>query len=173
MAGSLAAHVYRLYHTPRRFGVRSMNANAMQLLLTAAHIEVLESVVLPALANGKTVVLDRYWWSTIVYGLEDRVPEPFLDALLALERLTWRRTLPSALFLITRAKGLSSRNTERTKRLRLLRRYRALAHRESATARYPIHVISNNGKIQDTITSIASLIKNVRLRSKSRRAMTA
>src|SRR5262245_19942151 len=41
--GTLGAHVYDLYHNPRRFGVTTIREKVMQLLVTAAHVEVIES----------------------------------------------------------------------------------------------------------------------------------
>jgi len=37
------------------------------LLYQAARAQVVETVIRPALAQGRTVVLDRYWYSTVAY----------------------------------------------------------------------------------------------------------
>src|SRR5690242_16648580 len=66
--GTLGAHIYRLYQNPASFGLHNISVISEQLLFSAAHADVIENRILPVLARGGNVVLDRYWWSTWVYG---------------------------------------------------------------------------------------------------------
>src|SRR5438552_4965460 len=54
--------IYRLYHAPQSFGIDSITPLSLQVMVTAAHIEVIESRIKPTLQSGKTVILDRFWW---------------------------------------------------------------------------------------------------------------
>src|SRR5262245_29764070 len=52
--GTLGKHVYELHHDPKRYGIQSMDPTSMQLLHIAAHIDVIEHRILPALQAGRT-----------------------------------------------------------------------------------------------------------------------
>ena len=135
---TLAAHIYRLYHKPTRFGVRSINQSAIQLLLTAAHIETIETKILPALANGKTVVLDRFWWSTWVYGHATGVARSLLAKLLEIENLAWGDVMPTTVFLISRSTPHGTKGYSKSTFAQLSRLYRSLARQEAARGMYPV-----------------------------------
>lgn len=46
----------------------SLNHFSLQLLFVADRFDHLHQVILPALKQGKNVVSDRYFWSTVAYG---------------------------------------------------------------------------------------------------------
>ncbi len=66
--GTLGNAIYRMHHSPQEFGIKVMSELARQTLHIAAHIDVIETRIKPWIAEGKNVVLDRFWWSTLVYG---------------------------------------------------------------------------------------------------------
>jgi thymidylate kinase len=152
--GTLAAHVYRLYHHPSRFGVRAIDHGALQLLLTAAHIETIRSRIIPSLNAGRTVVLDRFWWSTWVYGYAAGVSGRLLERLLSVEDLAWSNTVPTRVFLITRKCTHYRDDSRRSDELSTL--YRSLARREASRGVYPVSVLANNGSIQQAVSRIRS-----------------
>ncbi len=154
--GTLGAHVYRLYHTPAAFGVRAMTPHAVQVLVTAAHIDVIQSRVLPALASGKSVLLDRYWWSTWVYGHHSGVPARFLRQLIRLEQHAWQSVQPAALFLITRSRSAPNRNQSASER-GLEQLYHQLATAENA--RHTIRIIRNDGTIAAAVRSMTKTLR--------------
>ena len=100
--GTLGKHIYDLHHDPEKYDVRSMHPVAKQALHVAAHIDAIENTIRPALVAGKTVVLDRFWWSTLVYGLVDGADKNVLDALLTLELAAWQQIKPTATFMVRR-----------------------------------------------------------------------
>lgn len=53
---------------PRRLYDQDLTELTRIVMFNAARIEHLDKVILPALAQGKIVVLDRFWWSTLVYS---------------------------------------------------------------------------------------------------------
>ncbi len=67
-SGTLGHHVYHLHHDHVQLGIKSINPTSLQLLHAAAHVDEIQSQILPRLTEGRWVVLDRFWWSTTVYG---------------------------------------------------------------------------------------------------------
>ena len=67
--GSLGELVYRVHHEQGPIRVGDISMLAKQALHVAAHIDAIDRQILPALHGGRTVLLDRYWWSAWVYGL--------------------------------------------------------------------------------------------------------
>lgn len=88
--GTLGRLVYGIHHDPRKHGIENLSATAKQALHVAAHIDLIEREIAPALADGMTIVLDRFWWSTVVYGLASGIERDVLDCLLAPELNLWR-----------------------------------------------------------------------------------
>jgi dTMP kinase len=105
-AGTLGEHIYRLYHAPQSFGIPKLSAIPEQLLLTAAHVDVIENRLIPALNTGSNVVLDRYWWSTWVYGTASKVAPEMTQRLIDLELLVWNTITPACVFLVSRHQSL-------------------------------------------------------------------
>jgi dTMP kinase len=155
--GTLAAHIYRLYHQPSRFGVLGVDHTALQLLLTAAHIETIQSRVLPALSAGRTVVLDRFWWSTWVYGRAAGVTRSMLERLLAVEEFAWSGVVPTRLFVVTRSRPRHRRDSRQADELSSL--YRSLARREASRGLYPVSVLANNGSVLDAVLTVRSRLQ--------------
>ena len=96
--GTLGRHVYELHHDPGRFGIDTLSEASLQLLHVAAHIDSIENRIKPLVCGGSTVVLDRFWWSTFVYGLVGGVPRSVLDSMIAIERSVWHPVRPDRLF---------------------------------------------------------------------------
>jgi len=138
-AGTLGKHVYELHHDPARFDIEAMPAASLQLLHVAAHIDAIENWIKPLLAKGETVVLDRFWWSTFVYGLVGGVSRSVLDRMIALERAVWDPIQPDRLFLVTRTEPLRPEPAE------LWPRWRDAYLRLSAEEQqnYPVLVVRN------------------------------
>lgn len=156
-AGTLASHIYDLYHRPKDFGIKSLNHHAVQLLLTAAHIEVIECGVLPALRRGRVVILDRFWWSTWVYGRASGVSPAVLHSLIALEHLAWGNVQPAATFLVTRVAQRRSRKTAtEPDGSRIASLYRGLARKQVDLCKYPISTLANDRSIADAVVTLRS-----------------
>ncbi len=60
---------------------------AIQYLYAADRVVHLEQVVLPALKEVKTVISDRYFWSSVAYGLADLPAQADLDSVTDKDRL--------------------------------------------------------------------------------------
>ena len=110
--GSLGRLVYDLHHDAPRLGLGEVNATSLQALHIAAHVDAIEGEVLPALRAGTWVVLDRFWWSTWVYGAAFGVPVRSLEAMIELEQLHWDN-VGAGRALPRRARGWHSRQARR------------------------------------------------------------
>lgn len=145
---TLGSLVYTIHHEPIRIGVESLTPLSLQALHIAAHLDAIETLIIPSLEAGQTVILDRFWWSTWVYGTIEGIRSDILQALIEAERLAWGRWQPGQLFLVTRSQPLRPEPPE--KWARLMQEYQALARRE--TGKYPIRILSNEGAITDTVS---------------------
>lgn len=137
--GTLGKHVYELHHDPARFEIKALAPASLQLLHVAAHIDAIEERIKPLLADGTTVVLDRFWWSTFVYGVVAGASRPVLDRMIALERAVWNPVEPERLFLVTRAEPLRPEPPELWPRWR--DEYLRLSRQEQQN--HPVVVIPN------------------------------
>ncbi|MBN1550397.1 hypothetical protein JW979_02960, partial [bacterium] len=123
----------------------------------AAHIDAIENKILPCLKRGTSVILDRYWWSTWVYGMVDGACPSSLDRMIEIEKSHWSETFPTALFLIT-GKNPHRIETPSNRWISLNDKYLEIARKEKD--RYPVHQITNNGNVENAaieVTNAASL----------------
>lgn len=156
--GSLGQLVYRLHHNPDELGVDSPHPASLQALHVAAHLDSIHRIILPALANGTWVVLDRFWWSTWVYGRNADVAPELLTALLEAEQVAWGETRPDALFVVTRDSALCGEADLRPHE-RLTTEYRDLATKESS--RTVIHTVQNNGTPEEAVGRVLAAIEDI------------
>lgn len=154
--GSLGLLVYTLHHRPMDVGVLKMTAVARQALHVSAHLDGLETVLLPSLATGTILVLDRFWWSTIVYGRVDGIPEKTINALIALERCGWGDVVPDITFLISRKEPL--REEPREAWQQIVSGYDRLAQEE---VQYPVVRIDNEGTPEAAVKDILDAISTL------------
>ena len=97
---TLGKFVYELHHKPNDFGLEFINQGSLQTLHIAAHIESIVNYIIPSLKEGQTILLDRYWWSTIVYGSHMGLPNEYLNKLIDWELYFWQGQMPTSLFLV-------------------------------------------------------------------------
>jgi thymidylate kinase len=143
--GSLGKHIYEIHHDPQQFGIKAIVPSGLQLLHVAAHIDELENKILPALREGKVVLLDRYWWSTLAYGSISGVPDELLQSMATLESLAWQGVRPTTLFLLDRP------DTDAA----LASAYLALAKSETT---FPAEIVRNTESIESLIDRVVKII---------------
>jgi thymidylate kinase len=144
--GTLGALVYELHHDAQSVGVEAVTPTALQLLHIAAHLDAIEREILPRLAAGETVLLDRYWWSTWTYGITAGAERAMLGTMIELERMCWRSVEPIAVFLIERGQDQADSTPVAVE-------YRALASREARSI-----VIDNSGEFGQTVETVLAFI---------------
>lgn len=150
LKGTIGELVYRIHHYPETLELEHLTASSLQALHIAAHIDAIQTKIIPSLKSGKTVILDRYWWSTRVYGLAEGVDSLILDKLIEAELVAWEDWQPTALFYITRDTPL--RDEPMAKWHKLRNEYEILLSKDSG--QYPIHIIQNERSINDCFSAI-------------------
>src|ERR1700722_17129093 len=158
--GTLGELVDRIHHTPQEFHLKELTPLGLQALHIAAHLDAIETRIRPALLDNTTVLLDRIWWSTWVYGRAAHVEESVLSTLIEAEKLFWGNLLPSIPFLIERASAFRPEHNQETFDT-LSSLYKQLAAREEESS--PVLRIANDDlrvseqTIRESITSILSV----------------
>lgn len=151
--GTLGRAVYQIHHTPEAFGIKQMSELARQALHIAAHIDVIETRIRPWIASGKNVVLDRFWWSTLVYGGVGGGTQRALKKLVGAEETVWGDIKPTVAFLIDRDSPIDRRE-DLTYWKALRESYVDLANRERE--KYTVEIVRNTGTIDQTIAYVES-----------------
>jgi dTMP kinase len=94
--GSLGAHIYDIHHWPQESGItKSIPPLCKQLLHITAHIDLIENYIKPELDDGHIIILDRYWWSTWVYGVVYGADREQLIAAIRIEQMVWADYKPT------------------------------------------------------------------------------
>ncbi len=155
--GTVGHLVYHLHHDKKFY--KNASKAAIQALHIAAHIDAIENRIIPAYTQGKTVVMDRYWWSTYVYGVADAVDKDLLDSLIQAERIAWDDIVPDIVFLVDRNEPLRKEPKKRWSKWR--KTYFELQSNENKI--YPATIQRNVGTIEDSITSIMNKIDALQL----------
>jgi thymidylate kinase len=137
--GTLGELVYRIHHAFIGTSPLSVNPTSVQLLHVAAHVDAIHEKVIVALARGEHVILDRYWWSTWVYGKVLGANQRALKMMIRIETMFWKNVKPSVVFLLER-NGSLKRKTELHQRIQ--NEYRKLARLEKH--RYPVIALQND-----------------------------
>lgn len=152
-ASSFGEFVYRLHHDPSSAGIASITPTALQVAHIAAHIDMIQRRIIPALSAGKCVVLDRFWWSTWVYGIESGVYPRVLESLIEAELQIWGAIRPGLLIYVTRSKPLKSEPIEKWTDLR--RAYDELAGEAN---QFPVKRIENDGDFRLSVERVRGFL---------------
>ena len=153
--GTVGRLVYDVHHDPVRYGVKEISAASLQALHIAAHLDAIEQRILPDLSKGRWVILDRFWWSTWVYGCVAGVERTTLDALIQVERLHWKGVQPDAVFLIDR----SNDSFDSDNRVQLRETYQVLC--SSEMNRYPVHQIQNDKPVDESVNRVLGVLRGL------------
>jgi len=154
--GTIGKLVYDLHHAPQSFGVARISSSSLQLMHIAAHIDAIEAVILPALRAGTSVVLDRFWWSTKVYGLAGGSDKRLLESMIDVELAAWGAIRPCVVFLVQREKPL--RPEPESQWLQWNELYERLAAEEQGRTR--IVPVDNNRSIEGAVRQLALSLSN-------------
>ena len=125
------------------------------MLHIAAHVDAIERTIKPLLKQGDHIVLDRYWWSTIVYGIVGGSNQDSLERMVSAEVSHWGPILPYALFLVER----ESVNGDAVRHTQLSDKYDSLAATDQKA--YPIHRISNNRTITEASAKVRAIAQQL------------
>ena len=149
--GTVGELVYRVHHDDGPVRVRDISGLAKQALHVAAHIDAIDRQITPALEQGKTVVLDRFWWSAWVYGLVGGCNRHKLRALVEAERTAWGSIRP-ALAVLLRRDSPVDREVSLHEWQHLALEYDRLAERERRM--YAVSTLDNTGTPEEAVEAI-------------------
>lgn len=148
--GSLGKHVHNLHHDPSRHGVARIHETALQVLHAAAHIDAIHTRIRPALERGDTVIMDRFWWSTVIYGRVSGVEPITLFLLRQLAEHHWNFVVPTAGYVLMGTVTDSPASRDHTDPLRAA--YAEFV--ESLRAPFPVRVLRSGGAERDYAAQI-------------------
>ena len=150
---TLGRIIPELYKNPGDFGLDGASSASIQALHVASHLDVIERRILPALKDGRWVVLDRSWWSAWVYGTVDKIDDELLSAIIGVEILSWGKNSPLVVFVVERKETF----IDNQRNLELLEVYTNLIARERG--KYPVVVIDNEGSVDEAIGKILEVLQ--------------
>lgn len=156
-SGTLGKHIYEIHHELSDVGITTINPTSLQLLHVASHIDAIESVILPELRAGNSIVLDRFWWSTIVYGNVFGANPDSLNMLIEIEKTHWAEFQPSCIFYLKRQNTLKPSAT--THWDELLEAYEKLVLQEGESSK--VEIITNESSPQDALAQIIEVYENI------------
>lgn len=152
--GTLGKVVYDLHHAPSLFGVVEVAQSSLQLLHIAAHLDAIERTIVPLLRSGTSVVLDRYWWSTRVYGIASGIGSKLLDSMIDLELSAWGEFTPARIVLVKRSEPL--REEPKDAWQRWVELYNGLADEEQR--RSSVSLLINEGSIDEAVQILSIIL---------------
>jgi len=155
---TLGGYVYELHHRSTTHPIRNITPDALQALHIAAHIDTIQSVIRPYIEKGGIVLLDRYWWSTWVYGRLSGVHPVALEKMIAVERLYWHDLSPTAIFSVSRPVNAFEMDV-RGDFLEKSREYESVVDREIAHNR--VIAIENSRAVVAVASEISGIIKDL------------
>lgn len=167
--GTLGELVYRIHHLHSSdFGLPTIDPCSLQLLHIAAHVDAIESKIKPALYGGEWVILDRFWWSTYVYGLDSGVQESQLRDMINVEILAWGKISPDIVFLVDSEIPLRDDETNSKAWQRKRQAYNRLADNKSIIQNcVRLKTGKGNNTKQQAITKILESVEALRHRSEA------
>jgi dTMP kinase len=152
--GSLGSLIYNIHHDKEKHGVDSIHPVSLQVLHISAHIDLIEDSIKPSISNDGSVILDRFWWSTLIYGRNNNIDYKSLNAMIDLEKLHWEDTRPDILFLIDRPRPFGQK-TDDWEDLRSL--YLSFANERNHP--YPVEIVKNTSSIEDAVDDVLDAIE--------------
>jgi hypothetical protein len=125
----------------------------MQVMVTAAHVEVIEARLKPLIGAGVDIVLDRFWWSTWVYATIEGVPGPTRDIMIELEKQSWKNIRPDVVFLVLRQEPLLPQPPNH-RWPEIVRLYKELSEFQKSSV--PIQSVTNEGTPSEALQRVVS-----------------
>jgi len=143
--------VYDLHHSEFAFEVEPLS---LQLLHLAAHVDIINNVIKPNIHKGRSIVLDRYWWSLEAYAVLNEISIDMVKPLIDLEVKIWESVKPNLTFLLKRD-GAGAKDSHA-----LSHYYDEIARREAKV--YKVLVVTNDGTIDECFGTVVDEISSFR-----------
>lgn len=160
--GTLGKLVYDIHHDKEGIFAGNMEINSrnidslsLQIMHVAAHIDLLNSKIIPDIEAGKIVLLDRSWWSTFAYGIANGLSEDSLRDILQPELHILNGIPRNFVIYISRKEKEKDYSEEKTSMI--IQTYEKLCTELHAN---DILKIENDGTIIDVVQKINDAIIN-------------
>lgn len=144
---TLGSLVYDIHHNQKDYFELPLNETSLQLLHIASHIDLIQGKLKQLISKPCIVLLDRFWWSTYVYGLAGNLDKNMIQAILEPELIHWKDLNVRKVFLVERENR--ERDYEEEKDKRIVELYRDLAIKTTNSI-----IINNDGSIEETVKEI-------------------
>lgn len=144
---TLGRLVYDMHHCQEKYFNLPLNEASLQLLHIASHIDLIQRKLIKLNSSRSIILLDRFWWSTYVYGLVGELREDMVQAIIAPELMYWKKLNVKRIFLLEREKR--NFDYEIKKDAKIVNIYRDLAQHESKCV-----TLNNNGSIEEIVDKI-------------------
>lgn len=159
VAHTLGQLVYEIHHHHQdQFAIPNINPLSLQVLHIAAHIDEIDRAIRPSIEAGTWVVLDRFWWSTWVYGMAANANQRCLELVIDAEREYWGALKPDVVFRIARHEAIRQEHSQGSF-ARLSSLYEEIALRESEKT--PVHTIEN-GSLDVSFRAMVTVLNSLR-----------
>lgn len=149
--GTLGKLIYDIHH--EKLSIKNITPLSLQILHVAAHIDLLEQRIIPLLKDGYDILLDRYWWSTIAYGISNGIERGQIENILLVEKELTDKIQNKVFFYITRECKESDYVQEVEQKI--LNEYEILFENYCGK-KFKIH---NDETIQETVKNILNKIE--------------
>lgn len=157
-AGTLGKVVRTIHNTPLNLDISEpIHPTSLQLLHIAAHIDAIHNYIIPPLRQGVTVVLDRFWWSTMIYGERNGVDLIALDKMIGIEKDNWGNYEPACLFLFER----EGSDEELTRLYSSWFRRSEDSWVRRSGGKFPTFKINNNMNVSTTLSYLVATISSL------------
>lgn len=150
-ARTLGNLVYDIHHHRDKYFSDRLNETSLQLLHVASHIDLIERKIHKLSLENCIILLDRFWWSTYVYGLAGSLDKKTIETVIAPEKLYWGHINIKKIFLIERKDREHDYADEKEKNI--IEQYHILAKNDSKSI-----IIQNNDTLEYTVRKIRAQI---------------
>lgn len=144
---TLGSLVYDIHHNQGKYFDESINDTSLQLMHVASHIDIIQRKITKLEMQRSIILLDRFWWSTYVYGLANGLEKEIIEKIIAPEIMYWDKMNVKRIFLVERECRDRDYSTEID--INIVKNYRRLAKDDSKCI-----IVTNDGSLNDTIEDI-------------------
>lgn len=144
---TLGSLVYDIHHNQEKYFNERINDASLQLMHVASHIDLIQRRITKLKTQRSIILLDRFWWSTYVYGLANDLEKEIIEKIIAPEIVYWNQMNVKRIFLVEREcreRDFSTKIDEN-----IVNNYRKLAENDSKSI-----ILANDGRLNDILDII-------------------
>jgi thymidylate kinase len=154
--GTIGKLVRNIHEGKCNITTDTISQASLQLMHMSAHIDIIKKTIEPILSKGEDLVLDRFWWSTYIYGTQFGIEDYPLRNMIKTEQFYWSNVSPSAVILIDRPVPFRQKINGWDE---IRSRYLRFATEEQHP--YPVEIVKNTSSIEDAVATVLETIEHV------------